>query len=92
MTITMANHPNRSRRETSPAANPTPEQIRAAREAAGLTQTAAAAIIYSTLRAWQDWEAGARRMHPQMWEAWRFKVEQPELWELWRNAKKTKRS
>lgn len=88
---TMANHPNRGR-TPGPAANPTPDEIKAGREAAGLSQTAAAELIFSTLRTWQDWEAGERRMHPQLWEAWRFKVEQPELWELWRNAKKTKRA
>ena len=70
----MANHQNRNRRRSNPAANPTPEEIRAAREAAGLTQTEAAAIIYCTLRAWQDWEAGARRMHPAFWELWRIKA------------------
>jgi putative transcriptional regulator len=48
---------------------PTPADIRAAREAAGLTQTQAAALIYSGLRAWQEWEAGNRKMHPQLFEA-----------------------
>jgi DNA-binding transcriptional regulator YiaG len=65
----MPNHPNRSRR-ASPAANPTPDEIRAARASAGLTQTEAARLIYCTLRAWQDWEAGKRRMHPALWELW----------------------
>lgn len=63
----MSNHPNRGRRVT-PAANPRPESIRAAREAAGLSQTAAASLIHSTLRTWQDWEAGIARMHPAFWE------------------------
>lgn len=65
-------HPNRSRR--SPARNPTPAEIRAAREAAGLTQTAAAALIYCSLRGWQQWEAGERSMHPAFWELWRLKA------------------
>lgn len=69
----MSNHPN-CRRQESAAANPAPTQIRLARESAGLTQTAAAAFIYSTLRAWQDWEAGARRMHPGLWELWQIKT------------------
>jgi DNA-binding transcriptional regulator YiaG len=85
MQTTMANHPNRGRGQ-HPAANPKPAEIKAAREAAGLSQTAAAELIYSTLRTWQDWEGGLRRMHPQLWEAWRFKVDQPELWQLWRDA------
>ena len=57
-----------------PAASPTPEEIREARKVLGLTQTAAAATIYSTLRAWQEWEAGNRRMHPGLWELFRTKT------------------
>jgi len=68
----MPNHPNRGPR--GPAANPLPEQVRAAREGAGLTQTAAAALIFSTLRTWQDWEAGKARMHPGLWELFRIKI------------------
>ena len=64
----MPNHPNRGPK--GPSSNPAPAEIRAAREAAGLTQTAAAIIIGSTMRAWQDWESGARRCHPTMWRAW----------------------
>lgn len=59
----MANHPNRSASQ-----NPTPEKIRAAREAAGLTQTAAASLLYTVCRVWQQWESGERRMHPAFWE------------------------
>lgn len=69
----MTNHPNRSRRG-NPAANPSPAEIRAARQATGLTQTQAARLIYATLRAWQEWEAGNRSMHPAMWELWRYKA------------------
>jgi DNA-binding transcriptional regulator YiaG len=68
----MPTHPNRSGRRAS--RNPRPDEIRRARERAGLTQTAAAALIYCTLRGWQDWESGARRMHPAFWELWRRKV------------------
>ena len=60
------------------AKSPLPAQIRRAREAAGLTQTQAAALIYCTLRGWQDWEAGARRMHPAFFELWRIKVARTE--------------
>ena len=69
----MSNHPNRSR-AGSPARNPTQEEVRAAREAAGLSQTAAAALIHCTLRGWQEWEAGNRRMHPAFWELFGIKV------------------
>lgn len=63
----MPNHPNRSRRG-NPAANPQPDEIRAARQAAGITQTQAAALVHTTCRTWQQWEAGDRRMHPAFWE------------------------
>ena len=53
---------------------PTPDAIRAAREAAGLTQTRAAELIYSTMRTWQDWEAGKRAMHPGLFELFLLKA------------------
>lgn len=75
----MSNHPNRSRRTDSPARNPTPAEIRTARDAAGLTQTAAAELVFTTCRTWQQWEAeegttGHRRMHPAFWELFRLKI------------------
>jgi DNA-binding transcriptional regulator YiaG len=54
--------------------HPTPEQIRSARHNAGLTQTQAAKLVYSTERAWQFWEAGDRSMHPAIWELFNLKV------------------
>jgi DNA-binding transcriptional regulator YiaG len=48
--------------------SPSPEEIRKARNAAGLSQTAAAKLIHSTYRTWQDWEAGKAHMHPGLWE------------------------
>lgn len=53
---------------------PAPDEIRAAREAAELSQTAAAQLVCSALRTWQQWEAGDRRMHPGLWELFRLKV------------------
>jgi DNA-binding transcriptional regulator YiaG len=41
---------------------PTPDQIVAARHAAGHTQAEAGRTVYSALRTWQDWEAGKRKM------------------------------
>lgn len=61
----MSNHPNRS--PQGPSANPTPEAIKAARLSAGLTQTHAGALVHTTCRVWQQWEAGDRRMHPAFW-------------------------
>jgi DNA (cytosine-5)-methyltransferase 1 len=54
--------------------NPSPEEVKAARAAAGLTQAEAAAVIYCGWRAWQEWEAGNRKMHPAFWELWALKV------------------
>lgn len=34
-----------------------PDQVKAARTAAGLTQTAAAEVLHKKLRTWQAWEA-----------------------------------
>lgn len=70
----MTNHPNRSKRAPSPARNPTPAEVRARREQLGLTQTAAAAVVHTKLRAWQQWEAGERAMHPAFWELFTLKT------------------
>lgn len=70
----MVNHPNRSKRRDAPGSTPKPDQIRAAREAAGLTQTEAAKLIYCGLRAWQEWEHANREMHPAFWELFKLKV------------------
>lgn len=69
----MSNHPNRGRVGTA-ARNPAPDEVRSTREAAGLSQTAAAELIYSTLRTWQDWEAGKARMHPAFFELFRINI------------------
>lgn len=70
----MSSHPNRSRRALAPGRNPKPDEIRAARESAGLSQTAAAELCYSTLRSWQNWEGGQARMHPAIWLWWQSAV------------------
>ncbi|MCY1297241.1 hypothetical protein D9M70_466740 [compost metagenome] len=54
--------------------SPDPAEIRGAREAAGLSQTAAAVLVHSGLRTWQQWEAGDRRMHPGLWELFQLKT------------------
>jgi DNA-binding transcriptional regulator YiaG len=58
---------------TSPA-NPCPAEIRAAREAAGLSQVEAGALLYRSGRNWQQWELGERRMDPALWELFRIKI------------------
>lgn len=62
----MPNYPNRGPK--GPQINPAPEAIRTAREAAGLTQTEAAALIHCARGAWAQWEAGQRAMHPAFWD------------------------
>lgn len=71
----MPNHSNRTNAQQDPASNPNPSpgDIRAMREAAGLTQGQAAALIYRTARNWQQWEGGERRMDPALWELFRIK-------------------
>lgn len=75
----MPPHQNRSKRSPSPTANPKPAEIRAAREAAGLTQSEAAVLVHVSLRAWQRYEEGSedgtKRMHPAMWELFLIKLD-----------------
>lgn len=63
--------------------NPTPQQIREARTESGLTQKAAAELIYKTAKAWRNWEAGIRGMDYALWELFLLKVKvstkKPEL-------------
>lgn len=51
----------------------TPDQIKAARQAARLTQREAAEKIQVSTRAWQQWEGGQRKMSETMWNY--FKVQ-----------------
>lgn len=60
---------------------PTPANIREARKRAGLTQTAAAALIGKPLKTWQNWESPGgsgehRKMDPALWELWQLKLAQ----------------
>jgi transcriptional regulator with XRE-family HTH domain len=54
---------------------PTAEQVRAARKAAGLTQEAAADLIGTSRRSWQEWESGRTPMRAGLWELFRIKAE-----------------
>jgi DNA-binding transcriptional regulator YiaG len=61
---------------------PTPDEVRAARLAAGLTQTEAAAVIGKPLRTWQNWEAPAdspshRSMDAALFELFLLKSKKP---------------
>jgi putative transcriptional regulator len=79
ITLDFEAEPRRRRRpprapQPKPPRPPTPSEIRAAREAAGLTQTEAAALVYKTCRAWQLYESGERSMDPAYWELFQQKV------------------
>jgi hypothetical protein len=53
---------------------PTPTAIRKARLALGMTQSQAAALIHRKLRAWQNYELGARPIDQGGWELWQLKA------------------
>ena len=71
----MPNHPRRAVVHVAPS--PDPADIKAARQSAGMTQPQAAAVVYVTLRNWQQWEGAERRMHPGLWELFQIKVSAP---------------
>ena len=54
--------------------NPTPQEIEQARINAKLTPPKAAAVIHCSARAWQQWEAGKRKMHPAFFELFKLKT------------------
>jgi putative transcriptional regulator len=47
---------------------PNPEKLKTVRAAMGFTQREAAEIVHVSLRAWQLWEAGDRKIPPGLWE------------------------
>lgn len=56
---------------------PTPDEIKAARAAAELTQAEAGAIVHSpSHRAWQNWERGASKIPLAEWELFLLKTGQ----------------
>ena len=59
-----------------PIQSPTTQEIKDAREAAGLTQTEAAAVVNVELRGWQRWEGGERVMNPAILEFFKIKTAQ----------------
>ncbi|NDH69699.1 MAG: XRE family transcriptional regulator [Gammaproteobacteria bacterium] len=48
--------------------SPTPKKLKTVRAAMGYTQKEAAEMVSVSLRAWQLWEAGHRKMPPGLWE------------------------
>jgi len=72
----MTNHPNRSTWRGS-MRPPSPDQIRASREAAGLTQEAASRLAgLSCQPRWAEYEAGRKVPSAALWELWLLRVDQ----------------
>ncbi len=63
----------------------TPKAIKARRVQAGLSQTAAAALVFKTKDAWCKWESGARKMDILIWVAFNIALDNPEAWESYRS-------
>jgi DNA-binding transcriptional regulator YiaG len=53
---------------------PTPVEIRTARIESGLKQRECAALVGVTLRSWQQWEEGRRRISATAWDLWQIKT------------------
>lgn len=62
--------------EKTKMTNPTPAEIKAWRESAGLTQAQAAALIGYSVQAWEHWEQGRYRMRPLLFDLARKSVQQ----------------
>ena len=61
------------------ASNPAPVEIKAARLAAELTQTAAAALINTSCRNWRQRNPGDRQIHPAFFGFFRQKLDAGNL-------------
>lgn len=59
--------------------SPSSAEIREARQAAGLSQSAAGALVYVGVRTWQKWELGERAMMPAVWELFLLKIGRTKL-------------
>lgn len=56
----------------------TPDEIKAARLAAGLTQAEAAALVYRTKNMWQKWEYGDYPIDRGLFELFKLKTQKKE--------------
>lgn len=54
--------------------SPAPAEIRAARQAVGLTQRQAGALIYVSDETWRSWESGRNPLMPALWELWQMRA------------------
>jgi DNA-binding transcriptional regulator YiaG len=72
--MALISRPRNWPKEKAVMESPSKELIQQAREKANLSQEAAAELIYSKRRTWQDWEAGIAKMHPGLWELFLIKT------------------
>lgn len=54
--------------------SPTPADVRAARESAGLSQSQAAALALVSTRAWIKWESGENAVSLPAWTLFRLRA------------------
>ncbi len=54
--------------------NPEPQEVKRLRVRYGFTQTEAAEAVHVTIRAWQWWESGKRRIPMGLWELFVIKT------------------
>ena len=59
--------------------SPSPNEVREARQTAGLSQTAAASLIHCSRSSWAEWEGGISKMHPAFWELFQIKINQQDI-------------
>lgn len=71
-------HGNRSKNNPKAGREPRPAELRAAREAAGLSRAEAADIVYTSPRNWEAWEQelDGRRMPASAFELFMLKTGQ----------------
>lgn len=53
---------------------PTSDEVKKARELAGLTQDEAGKLLHVGWKYWQQWEYGKRNMPPSKWELFLIKT------------------
>lgn len=71
----MTNHPNRKKIfGLKLTERPTAAQVKAIREAEGMTQEEAAAFVHVSTRTWQAWELDQNPMSIATWEHWHLKI------------------
>ena len=80
----MTTHQNRGRLEV--ALSPSAPEIRAARDALGITQAEAASRALVSTRAWIKWESGERPISGAAWALFRLRSRLATLRQIEREA------